>query len=294
MPQSLLYKYIRTKRIKVNGKRAKESTFLSEGDVLSLYISGEFFETDNREYAFLRIKPRLCIAYEDENIIVVNKPAGLIVHSDINEEFNTLINHIAAYLYAEGSYNPEAENSFAPALCNRIDRNTQGLVIAAKNAASLKEMNEIIRNREVEKHYLAAVHGIPRDKNGVVKSYLSKNHEKNLVSVKQRKNSVHDRQAVTKYAVLSTNKEKNLSLLEIELVTGRTHQIRAQMASVGHPLLGDGKYAVNKTDRKMGFSHQALCSYSLRFALKSEKTVLGYLNNLCITAPEPDFVKLFR
>lgn len=294
MPLSLMYKYIRTKRIKLNGKKAKEKDMLAEGDVLSLFISEEFFEISKNEYAFMRIKPKIDIVYEDENILVVNKPAGLIVHSDINEEFNTLINHITAYLYNSGFYNPEKENSFAPSLCNRIDRNTQGLVIAAKNAASLKEMNDIIKNREVDKRYLAAVHGIPKQKNDTIKSFLNKDTNNNIVRVKQIKNSALDRQAVTKYAVIDVNKVSNLSLLEIELVTGRTHQIRAQMASIGHPLLGDGKYAENKDDRKIGFSHQALCSYSLRFEFKSEKQVLGYLNGLYLTAPKPDFLKMFK
>lgn len=294
MPLPLMHKFIRTKRIKLNGKRARESDKLVKGDVLTFYISDEFFEKGKNELAFMRVKPKLDIVYEDENILVVNKPAGLIVHSDVNEEFNTLINHIMAYLYANGSYNPDAENSFAPALCNRIDRNTQGLVIAAKNAASLKEMNEIIKNREVEKRYLAAVHGVPKQKEGTIRSFLNKDAANNMVTVKNTKNSVQDKEAVTKYAVIKVNKAMNLSLLEIELVTGRTHQIRAQMASVGHPLLGDGKYAENKADRKIGYNHQALCSYSLRFTFREKKTVLGYLNGLYLTAPEPDFMKLFR
>lgn len=294
MPLSLMYKFIRTKKIRLNGKKAKEGDKLKPGDVLTLYISDEFFETGKNELAFLRVKPKLDIVYEDENILVVNKPAGLIVHSDANEEFNTLINHITAYLYAQGSYDPDEENSFAPALCNRIDRNTQGLVIAAKNAAALKEMNDIIKNREVEKKYLAAVHGVPKQKKGTIRSYLNKDADRNMVAVKKVKNSALDKEAVTKYAVLAVNQALNLSLLEIELVTGRTHQIRAQMASVGHPLLGDGKYAENKADRKMGYNHQALCSYSLKFVLKEKKPVLGYLNGRTLTAPEPEFVKLFR
>jgi 23S rRNA pseudouridine955/2504/2580 synthase len=294
MPLPLMYKFIRTKRIKLNGKKAKESDKLTTGDVLTFYISDEFFEKGKSELAFMRVKPRLDIVYEDENILVVNKPAGLLVHSDVNEEYNTLINHIMAYLYANGSYNPEAENSFAPALCNRIDRNTQGLVIAAKNAAALKEMNDIIKNREVEKRYLAVVHGIPKQKAGTIKSFLNKDAANNIVTVKNTKNSVLDKEAVTKYAVIEVNKSMNLSMLEIELITGRTHQIRAQMASVGHPLLGDGKYAENKADKKIGYNHQALCSYSLKFAFKEKKEVLGYLNGLYLAAPEPDFVKLFR
>ena len=294
MPLSLMYKYIRTKRIKLNGKRVKESNILMEDDVLTLFISDEFFEKRNNDFSFMRIKPKLEIVYEDDNILVVNKPAGLIVHSDANEEFNTLINHIIAYLYNTGKYNPEDENSFTPSLCNRIDRNTQGLVIAAKNAAALKEMNEIIKNREVQKRYLCVVHGVPAQKSGTVKSFLKKDTDSNTVEVKQKKDSTLDRQAVTKYTVIDTDRAKNLSLLEIELVTGRTHQIRAQMADIGHPLLGDGKYAENKDDRKMGVSYQALCSYSIEFKIRSEKPVLGYLDGKYLHTPKPEFLKLFE
>lgn len=294
MPQSLMYKYIRKKSFKINGIKAKENDFLYENDVLTLYISDEFFDKGKNEPAFLRIKPKLDIVYEDDNILIVNKPAGLIVHSDEKEEFNTLINHITAYLYNKGQYNPDSENSFAPSLCNRIDRNTEGLVIAAKNASSLKEMNEIIKNREVDKRYLTVVHGIPKQNKGIISSFLSKDSATNTVTVKKEKNSYSDKEAVTKYNVIDANKEQNLSLLEIELVTGRTHQIRAQMASIGHPLLGDGKYAENKDDRKKGYSYQALCSYSLTFDFKTPKQTLGYLNGKHFTAPKPQFLEMFR
>lgn len=294
MPVSLMYKYIRKKCIKINDKKINFDTILNEGDLISLYISDEFFEKAKGKQKFMQITPCLDIVYQDQNILVVNKPAGMLVHSDKNEEYNTLVNHITAYLYRSGIYNPENENSFAPSLCNRLDRNTQGLVIAAKNSASLKEMNNIIKNHEVEKKYLAVVHGILKQKKGSIENILEKDTVKNIVSIKNIKNNVLGKEAITKYAVINENKDNDLSLMEIELVTGRTHQIRAQMASIDHPLLGDIKYTNNQNYKNFGYKHQALCSYSLRFVLKTEKNVLNYLNNLYITAPLPEFVKLFN
>ena len=144
MPLPLIYKYIRKKRIKVNGKKTEISYRLNEGDFIELYINDEFFEVKEEATAFLKIKPSLNILYEDENILVVDKPQGQIVHSDDKESYNTLINHITAYLYNKGEYNPDEEHAFHPALCNRIDRNTAGIVLAAKNAAALAEINEKI------------------------------------------------------------------------------------------------------------------------------------------------------
>ena len=177
MPNSLLYKYLRTKRIKLNGKKAQPDTFLNEGDVLTLYISDEFFGESDEKRAFLRIIPNVNVVFEDKNIIVVDKPAGMLCHSDDREGFNTLINHIKAYLYEKGEYDVDKEETFAPSLCNRIDRNTCGLVIAAKNASALRIVNEKIKNRELDKRYLAVIHGIPEESatgtaNGALAHYL--------------------------------------------------------------------------------------------------------------------------
>lgn len=290
MPTALIYKFIRKKCVSVNKKKVAENYILQEGDVLSFFISDEFFgDAVQKEEPFRKLRPELVIAYEDENILIIDKPAGLIVHADEKETYNTLINHILAYLYQKGEYNPENENCFAPALCNRIDRNTQGLVIAAKTARALAEMNEIIKQRLVEKKYLTAVHGIFEQKIGELRSRLEKDSKTNTVHVSNK----YGKEAVTRYRVLKTNREKELTLLEVELLTGRTHQIRVQFASEGHPLLGDGKYAVNKADRAMGYSYQTLCSYSLRFFPGKEFALLSYLNGLTVKAKEPSFLKLF-
>ena len=171
LPMSLLYKSIRLKKIKVNRKRAEASQKLIEGDTIQCFLADEFFEKGKKhgfsetsqlsEESLKRINASLNIVYEDENILLVNKPQGLSVHEDETSKSNTLISYIHSYLYNKGEYNPENEQSFAPALCNRIDRNTGGIVIAAKTAAALRIMNEKIKTREIEKFYLAAVHGIP-------------------------------------------------------------------------------------------------------------------------------------
>ena len=291
LPQSLLYKYLRTKRIKINGKRAKENYMLCENDVVSLYIPDEFLGI-KKDDSFKRLRADLQVRYEDENILVVHKPKGLLCHSESPDDADTLIDRVKAYLYAKGEYDPQKENSFAPALCNRIDRNTEGLVIAALNAAALREMNGIIREREIKKTYLAACHGLFAKKEGEIKSFLEKDAARNLVAVREKPNK-NTLTAVTRYRVTAENKRMSLSLLQVEILTGRTHQIRAQLAHIGHPLLGDGKYAVNKDDRKMGYSSQALCSYSVKFAFTSPKQTLAYLDGVEIATEKPGFVKLF-
>ena len=277
MPQSLMYKYIRTKKIKVNRKRTEEKYMLCEGDEIQLFIKDEFFDSPEKDTGALEtIKPKIEIVYEDDNIILCNKRPGVLVHEDKEGKENTLIIHIQAYLCQKGEYDPASEQSFAPALCNRIDRNTGGIVIAAKNANALRIMNEKIKNNEISKFYMCAVHGIMKEKSKTLRGYLRKDSKNNTVEVSDKK-LPGSKDIITKYKVVS--EKGGNSLLEVELVTGRTHQIRAHMSHIGHPLLGDGKYGVNRYDKKDGYKYQALYAYRLRFDFdKNNPTDLDYLS----------------
>ena len=275
LPDSLLQKYIRLKRIKVNGKPSKRDLRLSAGDVLMLYINDEFFEAPREDNAWLKIaKPRLNILYEDENILLADKKPGVLCHSAGKWDYNTLIANIQAYLAQKGEWHPKEENSFCPALCNRIDRNTGGIVIAAKNAEALRILNEKIRDREIEKYYLCAVYGRPKPDNGQLKNELFKDAVKNQVYVKS-KPEPGSRSAVTEYQVLMTR--AGLSLVECRLLTGRTHQIRVQMAYAGWPLLGDGKYGREQINRRFHEDGQALYSWRLCFDFSTDAGLLNYL-----------------
>ncbi len=276
LPMSMMYKYIRTKKIKVNRARTEQNYMLAEGDEIQLFIREEFFDAPEADRGALsRIHPKLNILYEDENIMLLNKRPGVLVHEDKGAGENTLIMHIKAYLAQKGEYDPTEEHSFAPALCNRIDRNTGGIVIAAKNAEALREMNEKIRNDELRKFYLCAVHGSMKREALTLRGYLYKHADTNTVDISDTYKKGY-KEIITKYRVLRQNAGN--SLLEVELVTGRTHQIRAHLSHIGHPLLGDGKYGVNREDRTKGYKYQALYAYRLEFDFADNSGTLGYLN----------------
>ncbi len=275
LPESLLQKYIRLKRIKLNGKGAKRDARLAVGDRVQLYVNDEFFEKPREENAWLKVgAPRLSIVYEDENILLVDKKPGVLCHSAGVWDYNTLIAHIQAYLAQKGEWRPKEENAFTPALCNRIDRNTGGIVIAAKNAEALRILNDKIRDREIEKYYLCAVQGRPKPPEGRLENFLFKDAQKNQVYVKQ-KAEPGARTAVTEYRVLCS--KGPLSLVECRLLTGRTHQIRVQMAWAGWPLLGDGKYGSERFNKGYDEKGQALYSYRLRFDFPTDAGALNYL-----------------
>ena len=288
LPAPLAQKYIRLKRVKVNGKGSKRDVRLNVGDVLQLYINDEFFERPTPENAFLSLyQPRLNILYEDEHILLLNKRPGLVVHPDESERVNTLLTHIQAYLYQKKEWSPYWENSFAPALCNRIDRNTGGIVIAAKTAEGLRVMNQKIKDRELSKYYLCVVHGRMEPREGKLVDYLFKDEVKKQVYIRSGPQP-GAKTAVTVYKTLA--EEGGLSLVECDLITGRTHQIRAQFAAAGHPLLGDGKYGRERENRKYGRHGQALCSYKLEFRFTTDAGPLEHLNGRTFQVEDVDFV----
>lgn len=276
LPKSLLQKSLRKGRIKVNKKKAPGDYRLNENDLVEMYINDEFFAPPPGNVALKLVKPDVSIIYEDENILIADKPAGMIVHSDDKEGVNTLINHILAYLMQKGEYDPADTATFTPALCHRIDRNTSGLVITAKNAESLRVMNDIIKKRMIKKLYLCTVVGTPKPESAVIKAYLRRDMKNKQVYVTDmpRKDSAEIR---TGYRLIK--KRDNLSMLEVELITGRTHQIRAHMAHIGHPLAGDGKYGSNAVNKALGLTHQELCAYKIIFQTGFENTSLGYLTD---------------
>lgn len=291
LPQSLLYKAIRKKDIRRNGKRCDKADRLEEGDELYLFLPEDTLQVAPPTYEFMHASRQLDVVYEDGNVILLNKKAGLLVHPDDREFADTLLFRVQRYLYEKGEYNPDAEQSFAPALVNRIDRNTSGIVIAAKTAAALRILNEKLKNREIQKYYLCIVHGKMPKQSDTLEAFLEKNESQNRVYISDKAKE-GARTIRTRYTVLE---EKNgFSLLEIHLLTGRTHQIRAHLASIGHPLLGDGKYGTNALNKGTGFHKQALCSYRLSFDFTSDAGELNYLKGKEFALEDVWFAEEFR
>ena len=291
LPMSLLYKAIRKKDIRLNGKRCEAADRLKEGDQIYLFLPDDALEIAPPTYEFVHASKQLDIVYEDEHVLLLNKKAGLLVHPDNHEYADTLIFRVQRYLYEKGEYNPADEQSFAPALVNRIDRNTSGIVIAAKTAVALRVLNQKLKEREIGKYYLCIVHGRMPKAEDTLEAFLEKNESQNRVYISDTQKQ-GARTIRTRYKVLE--ERGDLSLLEIHLLTGRTHQIRAHLASIGHPLLGDGKYGTNALNKGMGFNKQALCSYRLEFAFTSDAEELNYLNGKEFALTDVWFADAFR
>lgn len=280
LPTSLMYKYIRNKKIKVNGKRCEVKQMLQTGDELTCYIAEEFFEVQ-KDYTFLKAQPKLDILYEDDNLLIMNKEVGLLVHSDDKVEDDTLVNRMKHYLYNKGEYHIEEEQSFTPSLCHRIDRNTQGIVIGAKTAQALRDMNKRIHDGALIKKYLCIVEGIVSKKEDTITAYHKK--ENQVVSILDHMQTGY-KEIKTGYRVIK--EEKNLSLLEVCLYSGKSHQIRAMMAHLKHPLYGDTKYGA----KKRAYPYQALCAYQVYFQPVNDS--LSYMNEKKIEIEHIDFLKL--
>ena len=291
LPQSLAFKYIRIKRIKVNGKRAANNQKLEVGDKIQLYVNDEFISAETEETPlFLKAPSIINSVYEDENIILLNKKPGLLCHEDASEKRDTLINRLLHFLYEKNEFDYKNELSFTPALCNRIDRNTQGIVIAAKNAAALRDICDMIKNRTIEKKYLCIVHGTLPKSHDILKGYHTKDDNTNTVRItSERRDGA--KTAITEYSVVA--EKNNLSLLKVSLHTGRTHQIRAHLAAIGHPLLGDTKYGTLKQNQPYNRKFQALCSYYVKFGNFDKNSRLYYLSQkeFAINPADIDFIK---
>ena len=275
LPPALLYRYIRLKRIKVNGKRSGIAYKLQTGDNVEMYINDEFFVKDENRFDFLDAPHELNILYEDDNIMLLDKSVGLLSHPDENEFTDTLITRIKRYLHDKGVYNPADEASFAPALVNRIDRNTGGIVIAAKTAEALRILNEKMKNREIHKLYLCVVRGAMPQNKDLLEGWLKKDEENNKVMIYSTEQT-GSKAIKTKYKVVAV--AAGLSLVEVELLTGRKHQIRAHFAYIGLPLLGDSKYGkISNKSSPPGYNKQFLYSYKLLFDFSTDAGSLNYL-----------------
>ncbi len=268
LPPSMIAKLIRTEKVRLAGKHPKPSERTELGATVRVYAPDELLDPPSEQKAALVVPPDPGeIVYEDENLLLVDKPAGMVVHADQSGSPDTLIARIQSYLIQKGQYDPQRENTFAPALCNRIDRNTEGIVIAAKTAVALRELDRLIAEREITKYYLCTVEGTP-PKSGRLSYYLRKNEKTNTVEVFERP-VPGGLTAVTDYRRLDTKNGR--SLLECRLITGRTHQIRASLSHAGYPIVGDGKYG---RAEKGGMR---LCSYRLEFLPMETNGPLDYL-----------------
>ena len=297
LPSSLLQKALRRKNVKRNGRPAQPHERVCPGDEVAVFLPDEVLKPakdkpahspGNRAPFSLADGP-LDIVYEDEAILLVGKPAGLSVHEDETGSPDTLINRALRYLHGKGDWDPARENGFAPALCHRLDRNTAGLVLIAKTAPALRALCEKMRTREIRRRYLCVVHGIPRPASGTLRHYLWKDERRHQAYIRPDRTG-GAKTAVTRYRVLDTRGA--LSLVRCELETGRTHQIRAQFAAIGHPLLGDGKYGrwqetrlEPPADTQTGRRGQALCSYHLSFTFPPDTETIGYLHGKTFTWP---------
>ena len=281
-------RFLRLGRVKVDGKRADEETVLHESAVVNMYVEDEFFaEAERADPFYSKIRPKLTILYEDEQVMLLSKRAGFVCHPDEGEKVHTLLTYAQAYLYQKGEWNPKTD--FAPALCNRIDRFTAGIVILAKTQEALRAMDAKIRTHEVQKYYLCIVHGRMKYPEGTLRHWLTKKPEQKKVTV-LRKNEPGSKEAVTYYQVI--DERDGLTLCECLLGTGRTHQIRAQFAAIGHPLLGDNQYGQAKLNEKTGrVSGQALCAYRLIFDFEGDAGCLNGLNGLTVQVKDVPFVR---
>lgn len=266
-PTNFIYKMFRKKDIKLNGVKIDEKTMVHENDILEMFLYEDKVKAFQNEVTIEKLDWHFQVIYEDDNILIVNKPCGLILHEDENEKKNTLVNQVLSYLYQKGEYDPKNNQGFIPGPVHRLDRNTSGCVIFGKTFAALKDLNEMVRLRHcIEKKYLTIVSGCFKKQHDHLIGYMRKDEKKQQCYIVS-KNAPGALTMETEYNVLKQSSE--YALIEVRLITGRTHQIRLHMASIGHPVIGDRKYgdfSVNKiVKEKYGLQHQLLHAYQLTF-----------------------------
>ncbi|MCD8219837.1 MAG: RluA family pseudouridine synthase [Ruminococcus sp.] len=292
LPKSLPYKWIRTKHIKINKKRCAPDQRLQVGDEVTIFIADEMlgYGQTRREATppqFLQASDQLNILFENAQILILCKPVGLVVHCDNRQTPDTLINRVLHYLYRTGEYDPSQEQSFTPALCNRLDRNTGGIVIAAKTAPALREMNRLIRENCVHKRYLCTTVGTPNPKSAVLDAWHKKSETHNTVTICDHQ-QVGFQKIRTGYRVIASNTRH--ALVSVQLITGRTHQIRAHLAHIGTPILGDNKYGNGKENRIAHCKYQQLWAYEL--TLETDPgTCLADIDQKIFRTEIPTFVR---
>ena len=275
-----LHRYLRENKIKVNGKKLPLSARLAAGDVVRLYLPGQPAQGDGP--AYLAAKPYFTPVYEDAQVLVAQKPAGLLVQDEAGAQADTLLNRARRYLYEKGEL--AANAPWLPQLCHRLDTGTSGLVILAKTPAALAQMTELIRTRAVQKEYLCVTVGAPARPQAELRGFLVKNAKRGTVRVTATAQR-GAKEIITRYETLC--KSGALALLRVQLVTGRTHQIRAHLASIGCPVLGDSKYGNTQANRAWHFKYQALCAYSLRFPAMEKESPCAGLSEKTLFAEEP-------
>ena len=287
VPLGAIYKSIRCGEINVNGVKKKQNYSLQEGDIVKTID----IVSEKKDKEFIQVESNLKMCYEDRNLLLVEKWPGVLVHSNEKSGNPTLTDHVLSYLSEKGEYDPEKEITFSPAPCNRLDRNTSGMVIFGKNFETLKAVNEMIRNRDIDKFYYAVVKG--RIKDGTYTAYISKNERENISRVFDKPTPNLKKIEMEVKTEISVGA---FSFIDIKLLTGRSHQLRAHLAHLGNPILGDTKYGEKKVNsyiyNKYGVNYQYLYSYKVIFKDCPEK--LGYLKGKTIAVALPPVLKKIK